>query len=71
MTLAGELLTAAKITLPAAPPPENLPRTPAELLGYAAAAGIPLTIPENGQQMPERFKPRRSRTTRNTPETAN
>jgi hypothetical protein len=70
-TLAGELLAAARITLPDAPPPENLPRTPAGLLGYAAAAGIPLTIPENSQQMPDRFKPRRSRTTRDTPETAN
>ena len=70
MTLAGELLATARITLPDAPPPENLPRTPAEQLGYAAAAGIPLTIPENRQQMPEHFKPRRSRTTRDTPETA-
>jgi hypothetical protein len=71
MTLAGELLAAARITLPDAPPPENLPRTPAELLGYAAAAGIPLTIPENGQAMPEHFKPRRSRSIRDTPETTN
>jgi hypothetical protein len=70
-TLATGLLAAARITLPHAPPPENLSRTPAGLLGYAAAAGIPLTIPGNGQQMPEQFKPRRSRTTRDTPEPAN
>jgi hypothetical protein len=66
-TVAGELLAAARITLPGAPPPENLPRTPAELLCHAATAGIPLTIPENGQQMPEQFKPRRSRTSTTRP----
>jgi hypothetical protein len=66
MTLAGELLAAARITLPDAPP-DNLPRTPAGLLSYATAAGIPLTIPENGLQMPEQFKPRRSRTTATRP----
>jgi hypothetical protein len=70
-TLAGELLGAAKITLPDAPTPANLPRTPAGLLGYAAAAGIPLTLPENGQHMPDHFKPRRSRSTHDTPETPN
>jgi hypothetical protein len=66
-TLAGELLAAARITMPDAPPPENLPRTPAELLSYAAAAGVPLVIPENGQQMPGQFKPRKSRTTATRP----
>jgi hypothetical protein len=66
-TLTTELLAAARITLPHAPPPENLPRTPAGLLGYAATAGIPLTIPENGQPMPEQFKPRTSRTTTTRP----
>ena len=65
--LAGELLAAASITLPAAPQPAELPRTPAALLAYAATAGIPLTIPENGQTMPERFRTRRSKTTRDTP----
>jgi hypothetical protein len=69
--LAGELLTAARITLPDTPPPEKIPRTPGELLAYAAASGIHLTLPENGQRMPEQFKSHRSRTTRDTPETAN
>lgn len=57
-TLAGELLTAAKITLPDTPPPQNLPRTPAELLRYATTAGIALTLPENGQTMPDHFRTR-------------
>ncbi len=58
-TLTAELLAAARIPLPAtAPPPAVIPRTPAELLQYAAAAGSTLTIPENGQTMPEHFKPR-------------
>jgi hypothetical protein len=71
ITLTGELLASAGIPLPAAaPPPESPPRTPGELLGYTAAAGIPLTIPENGQAMPDHFRTRRSRTSRDTPETA-
>jgi hypothetical protein len=70
ITLTSELLASARIPLPAAsPPPAAVPRTPGELLGHAAAAGIPLTIPENSQAMPEHFRPRRSRTTHNTPET--
>jgi hypothetical protein len=69
-TLARELLTAAGITLPAAPPPENPPRTPAGLLAYAAAAGIPLTIPENRYTMPDVFRTPRNRHTSDTPETA-
>lgn len=69
--LAASLLAAARITLPASPPPANLPRTPAGLLAYAAEAGVPLTIPENGQAMPEHFTTRRKRATRDTPETAN
>jgi Rhodopirellula transposase DDE domain len=68
--LAATLLTAARTTLPAAPPPGKLPRTPEELLAYAAAAGIPLTLPENGQPMPGHFRTRRNQTARNTPETA-
>jgi Rhodopirellula transposase DDE domain len=57
--LTAGLLAAARIPLPAtAPPPAVIPRTPAELLQYAAAAGSTLTIPENGQTMPEHFKPR-------------
>ena len=58
-TLTAELLAAARIPLPpTTPPPAVIPRTPAELLQYAAAAGSTLTIPENGQTMPEHFKPR-------------
>jgi hypothetical protein len=72
ITLTSELLASAGIPLPAAaPPPQSPPRTPRELLSYAAAAGITLTIPENSQTMPEHFRPRRSQTTRDTPETAN
>jgi hypothetical protein len=69
--LGAGLLAASRITLATSPPPENLPRTPAGLLAYAAGAGIPLTIPENGQAMPEHFRTRRKRATRDTPETAN
>ena len=69
-TRARELLAAARITLPAAPPPENPPRTPAGLLAYAAAAGIPLTIPENRYTMPDQFRKRGQHATRDTPETA-
>jgi hypothetical protein len=70
ITLTSELLASTGIPLPdTAPPPQSPPRTPGELLSYAAGAGIPLTIPENGQAMPERFRPRKSQTTRDTPET--
>jgi predicted DNA-binding protein (UPF0251 family) len=71
ITLARELLDAARITLPAGPPPDSRPRTPRELLALAAGAGIPLTIPENNQTMPDHFKPRRSspRATRTEPPT--
>ena len=58
-SLTAALLAGARIPLPATtPPPAVIPRTPAELLKYAAAAGRTLTIPENGQTMPEHFKPR-------------
>jgi hypothetical protein len=69
-TLATGVLAAARVTLAAAPPPENPPRTPAALLAYAAEAGIPLTIPQNGQTMPATFRPPRKRTTRDTTEIA-
>jgi hypothetical protein len=69
--LAAGLLAGARITLTASPPPDNLPRTPAGLLAYATQAGIPLTIPDNGQAMPDHFITRRRRTTRDTPETTN
>jgi predicted DNA-binding protein (UPF0251 family) len=68
LALAGELIAGTRTALPAAgAPPAAIPSTPAELLGYAATAGIPLTIPENGQQMPAQFKPRKSRTTTTRP----
>jgi Rhodopirellula transposase DDE domain len=57
--LATRLLAATGIPPPAAaPPPGTLPRTPAELLDYAAAAGTTLTIPDNGQAMPQHFSTR-------------
>jgi hypothetical protein len=62
--LAGELLAATAVPLPeTAPPPQTPPQTPAELLEYAAAAGIPLTLPRNGQAMPDPFRKRQRRTT--------
>jgi hypothetical protein len=61
ITLAGELLAGTRHAPPASPPPPP-PRTPAELRDYAAAAGITLTLPENGRPMPEHFKPRQRRT---------
>jgi hypothetical protein len=69
IAITRELIAQHAIPVPAtAPPPAAAPRTPAELAGHAAAAGITLTIPENGQ-MPEHFKARKRRTTRDTPET--
>jgi hypothetical protein len=63
ITLAASLLATARITPPAAsPPPDPLPRTPAALLACTAQAGITLTLPENGQTMPDQFKTRRKRT---------
>jgi Rhodopirellula transposase DDE domain len=58
---AAGLLAAARITPQASPPPARPPRTPAALLAYATQAGIPLTIPENGQAIPDRFRTRRNR----------
>jgi hypothetical protein len=69
ITLTSQLLSQARITITQATPPAALPRTPAELIEHAAAAGIPLAIPASGQPMPERFKPRIT-TTRDTPQTA-
>ena len=58
-TLTASLLASSGIPQPAtAPPPATLPRTPDELLDYAAAAGITLTIPDNGPPMPGRFRTR-------------
>ena len=57
--LATRLLAGTGTPLPpAAPLPDPLPRTPAELPDYAAAAGIALTIPDNGQAMPQHFRTR-------------
>jgi hypothetical protein len=62
--LARQLIAEAAIPLPpAAPPPDQPPRTPAELHQYAAAAGIALAIPRNGPQMPQRFRTRRPNAT--------
>jgi len=69
--LAAGLLAAARITPQASPPPGNLPRTPAALLAYAEQAGVPLTIPDTGQTMPDHFRTRRKPAARDTPETAN
>jgi hypothetical protein len=69
--LARELLDGARTALPAGPPPPQPPRSPAELLAYAAAAGIPLTLPGNGQAMPGQFRTRQNRIIHDTPETAN
>jgi hypothetical protein len=71
MTLTSELLATARITLPDPPPPATVPRSPAGLLAYATANGVALTIPENGQPIPERFITRTSKTSRDTPETTN
>ena len=63
-TLTSELLTATAIPPPqAAPAPHTPPRTPADLLRYAAAAGITLELPQTGQTMPERFRTRRRQST--------
>jgi Rhodopirellula transposase DDE domain len=70
--LAADLLAGTRTALAAGPPPARLPRNPAELIAHAAAAGIPLTLPENGQPMPDHFRKRgRRRTLRDTPETTN
>jgi hypothetical protein len=62
VALTRDLITRHAIPVPApAPPPAAPPRTPAELLSHAAAAGIPLTIPDNGRTMPERYITRRRR----------
>jgi len=68
--LAGDLLAAARLPLPAAPPPGAIPKTRGDLLAYAAANGIPLTIPENGYPMPEHFTTRTNQAARDTPKTA-
>jgi hypothetical protein len=52
------LISENRIPVRTAPPPAETPRTPRELLSHAAAAGIPLTIPENGHPIPERFRTR-------------
>ena len=58
-SLTAALLAGARIPLPAiTPPPAVIPRTPAGLLNTPQRPAVTLTIPENGQTMPEHFKPR-------------
>jgi hypothetical protein len=62
--LASELLAATATPLPeTAPALHAPPRTPADLLEYAAAAGITIELPQNGQPMPEHFRTRRRKNT--------
>ena len=68
---ARQLIAGNGIPLPpAAPPPGTRLRTPAELLQYAQAAGIDLTIPEIRPHTPK-YSRRRRAEPRDTPETAN
>lgn len=62
-TDAARYLAEARITLKAQPPRASPPGTPAELLAYAAANGIALTIPENTHPMPEQFRTRKTKVT--------
>ena len=63
ITLTRQLLTGSGIPVPpAAPPPAVIPRTPASLREHAAAAGITLTFPRNGETMPKHFRTRRQET---------
>ena len=57
---AARYLADARVIPGVQPPPASPPRTPAELPRYAAAHGIPLTIPENRYPMPERFRTRKT-----------
>ena len=57
---AARYLADTRITPQVQPPPASPPKTPAELLAYAAANGIPLTIPDNRYPMPERFRARKT-----------
>lgn len=68
--LARELPDGARVTLPDGPPAGGIPRTPAGLLARAAAAGNPITLPENGHPIPERFRTRGQHASRDTPEPA-
>jgi hypothetical protein len=59
-TLTRDLLTSTGIPLPpAAPPLATRLRTPDDLLEYATAAGITLTIPETGPKTPAYSRRRR------------
>jgi hypothetical protein len=65
--LAAGVLAASRVALPDAPPPGTPLRTLAALTAYAAAAGAPLAIPENGQTTPATSKTSRNQTSRDTP----
>jgi len=54
ISLTRQLIASSGIPLPpAAPPPGTRPRTPDDLRGYAAAAGITLTSPDTGPKAPK------------------
>ena len=70
VALARDLIAEHAVPVPATAPPATPPRSPAQLISRATDAGLTLTIPTNGQPMPEHFKPRQRRTRHDTPETA-
>ena len=71
VSLARQLIAGNGIPLPAAaPPPGTRLRTPAELLQYAGATGIDLTIPQIRPCTPK-YSRRRRAEPRDAPETAN
>jgi Rhodopirellula transposase DDE domain len=70
-TLTRQLIAASGTPLPpAAPPPGTRLRTRDDLLGYATAAGITLTIPQTATRTPK-YTRRKRPETRDTPGTAN
>ncbi len=66
---ARALIAEHAVPVPETSPPAPAPRTPDELISHAAAAGLTLGIPQNGHPMPQNFRTRQQKTTRDTPET--
>jgi len=61
LSLIRQLLASTTIPLPgAAPPPGTRPRTADDLRGYAAAAGITLTIPQTAPRTPKYTRRKRT-----------